>query len=246
MRKVDIRAKLAEIDHPVESFILGDFDMIGEYTAKKCRDRNSELYRAVGAFFRPNYERGLLIYALIRQFKISSFLEIGFGRGYGTFCAAKAMYDAGILDGKIVTVDPKFPKDNIKELSKIFPKEWFSLIKFCEGRSQDVLPKLEEKFDMIYVDGDHSYEAVKIDWELCKDKYNKFILFDDYHLPTNNEPGIECSRLIDQIEDPSKELIAGDRRVFGDDRRVPDEKIDYGQVLMTNPQFDAKNYLSVW
>ena len=44
---------------------------------------------------------------------------------------------------------------------------------------------------------------------------------------------IECSNLIDQIEDESKELIIMDRRIFFDDRRIKDDDIDYGQVLVT-------------
>ena len=96
MRKVYIKDKLEEIGMPVESLSLGDFDNIGEYTAKKKRDPGSDLYSTVGCFFRPTYERGLLIYSLITKYKLTSFLEIGFGRGYSTFCAAKAFSDSGI------------------------------------------------------------------------------------------------------------------------------------------------------
>ena len=37
-------------------------------------------------------------------------LEIGFGRGYSTFCAVKAFKDFGI-DGKITTIDPNFDQN---------------------------------------------------------------------------------------------------------------------------------------
>ena len=87
---------------------------------------------------------------------------------------------------------------------------------------------------MIYIDGDHTYEGVKTDWELCKDKFNAFLLFDDYHLPSKDSgPGIQCAKLIDEIEDETKELIIMDRRIFVDDRGYSDEEIDYGQVLLT-------------
>lgn len=245
MRIVGIREKLSEIDYPVESLSLGDFDLIGEHTAKKRREPNSELYKSVGAFYRPNYERGLLIYSLIRKFNVSSFLEIGFGRGYSTFCAAKAMVDSGI-QGQVITIDPEISEEKVKPLTSIFPREWFNLIKFAKGTSKDLLPKVEGNVDMIYVDGDHRYEAVKLDWELCKGRYNKFLLFDDYHLPSNEQKDIEVARVVDQIDDPSKELIIGDRRIFFDDRRVPDDKIDYGQVLLRNPDFNDKEFILEW
>ena len=44
---------------------------------------------------------------------------------------------------------------------------------------------------------------------------------------------ISCSKVIDKIEDDSKELIIMDRRIFMDDRNLPDEEIQYGQVLLT-------------
>jgi len=236
MRQINIKEKLKEIGMPFEELKLGDFDQIGEYTAKKTRSPDSELYRTVGCFFRPNYERGLLIYSLIKKYNLRSFLEIGFGRGYGTVCAAKALHENG--GGKIVTIDPLFgeesTKQHINRMTDIFPNEWFNSnnIQYISGFSQSVLPSLNEKYDFIYIDGDHTYEATKCDWLNTKGKFNKFLLFDDYHLPTKKQKDIECARVIDEIDDFDKELIIMDRRIFFDDRRWPDEKIDYGQVLI--------------
>ena len=242
MNTIDIREKLKKIGMPAEEFTLGDFDQIGEYTAKKSRSPQSKLYKTAGCFFRPNYERGLLIYSLIKKYNLKSFLEIGFGRGYGTFCAAKAFHENG--GGKIVTIDPLFGEENtkqhVKRLIESFPREWFSSndINFIKGFSQDMLPNMDENFDFIYIDGDHTYEATKKDWLNTKDKFNKFLLFDDYHLPTKKidalagSQDIECAKAIDEIDDFEKELIIMDRRIFFDDRRIPDEEIDYGQVLI--------------
>jgi len=237
IKKTMIQDKLRELDHPVESMTLGIFDEIGEFTAKKKRSYGSELYKTVGAFFRPNYERGILLYAMVKRFNINSFLEIGFGRGYSTFCAAMAMTEAGI-DGKITTVDPNFDEEFISNLAKAFPKEWFSKIEFISGKSENVIPKLNSRFDMIYIDGDHTFDAVNKDWELTKDLYNKFVLFDDYMLPRpESQEGIEVASVVNQIQGLDKELIIMDRRIFLDDRGKSDSEIDYGQVLIRNPEF---------
>lgn len=232
IKTIHIKDKLKEMGIALEDLVLGDFDMIGEYTAKKARSRDSELYKEAGAFFRPNYERGMLIYSLIKKYEVESFLEIGFGRGYGTLCAAMAMEELG--NGKIVTIDPNFDQDFLNHLKRVFPQEWFERISFMQGTSQEILPTLQEDFDFVYIDGDHTYDGVKYDWENTKDRFNKFLLFDDYHLPSKKEENdIECAKLIDEIEDKTKQLIIMDRRIFFDDRRYADEDIDYGQVLIS-------------
>ena len=232
IKKVHIKDKLVALGQPLESLNLGNFDFIGEYTAKKNRSRDSELYRKVGAFFRPNYERGLLIYALIKHFNVKSYVEIGFGRGYSCFCAAYAFSEIG--GGEIITIDPALNREHIQPLANVFPKEWFQMINFY-GSDSDSFFKNEARdtYDMIYIDGDHRYEFVKRDWENSRNRYQKVLLFDDYHLPGKTNKDIEVSSLVDSIEDDTKELVIMDRRVFVDDRGYSDDEIDYGQVILT-------------
>ena len=231
MQRKFIHEKLDDLGFSLDDFVLGDFDLIGEYCAKKQRGRDSDLYKTAGAFFRPNYERGLLISALIQEYDVKSFLEIGFGRGYGTLCAAMAMYENG--GGTITTVDPNLDQNHINMLKQIFPQEWFDMVNFVNKPSQDYLFEHDDKFDFIYIDGDHRYEAVKRDWELCERRYEQLLLFDDYVEGKNDSSEIQCAEVIDQIEDDSKELIIMDRRIFFDDRRISDDDINYGQVLLT-------------
>jgi hypothetical protein len=251
MQIKNIKTKLAELGIDLKDIPLGDFDSIGEFTAKRNRNPGERLYNEVGAFYRSNYERGILIYYLIKTGKLDSFLEIGFGRGYATMCAAKAFADQGKV-GRIVTIDPKLDRNYVQQLANILPKQWFAGITFVANTSQEALKTINEKFDFVYVDGDHTYDAVKADWELCKDKWDRYILFDDYHLPSKKEhtTSIECAKLIDEIDDPTKELIRMDRRIFMDERGYTDEQVDYGQVLMTKPVSEKKandpDYLTDW
>lgn len=237
MKKINIKDKLVQIGVSLDGIVLGDFDVLGEVTAKRTRSPDDPNYKKVGAYYRSNYERGILIYYLIRQFNLTSMLEIGFGRGYSTFCAAKAFYDAGI-NGKIVTVDPNLDENYIASMQKALPQELFKHIAFARGRSQEAIPKIHGEFDLVYIDGDHSYAATASDWQMTRNKFNKFMLFDDYHLPTKKDAGIQCSQLIDEINPSDEacqepELIILDRRIFFDDRRLSDDQIDYGQVLFT-------------
>lgn len=235
MRKITIQQKLEELGVDIESIPMGDFDLIGKFTAERQRGPNDPGYKKWGAFYRSNYERGILLYHLITRHRMSSMLEIGFGRGYSAVCAAKAFHDIGVR-GKILTIDPVLDEKHLEMVQQIFPKEWLNCITFVKGKSIDCLPKINEEFDLVYIDGDHSYEATLSDWEMTKSKWKKCIVFDDYHLPQKVDPGIQCREVIDSIEDSSKELIIMDRRMFFDDRRLSDDQIDYGQVLMTRPE----------
>ena len=232
MKKIFIKEKLKSLGVDLENIVLGDFDIIGEYSAKKNRSQDKKQYKSVGCFFRPNYERGILMYYLTEKKNFNTVLEIGFGRGYSTLCIAKSMCDNNI-EGKITTVDPNLNEEFLNQLFKIFPEQWFEKIEFVKKTSDDYFKEnKDKKYDFIYIDGDHRYEAVKNDWENSRNNFKKALLFDDYHMPTKNQKDIDCSKVIDNIKDYKKELIIMDRRIFFDDRRILDKDIDYGQVLI--------------
>ena len=78
-----------------------------------------------------------------------------------------------------VDLDIKFPKPATQFLQEKFTN---SNIKFFYGNSLDVVPSLTEKYDLFHIDGNHSEEVIKIDFEnvlkLAKDPIVK-IIFDD-------------------------------------------------------------------
>lgn len=57
------------------------------------------------------------------------------------------------------------------------------------GKSEDILPTLKREFDFIFIDGDHSYEAVKKDFEMALDLcvVGGRIVFHDYEKPCVKE-----------------------------------------------------------
>jgi hypothetical protein len=148
-----------------------------------------------------NYERGMLLYALITKYKPKTVLEIGTAEGYSTLCMAWAMTDNKI-NGKIFTVDPKShhlriersiiledesiikEKLSTEELwNKFADTEWIEKIEVISGYAGEVLNNNKfPKMEFGYIDGAHFYEAVKHDfYQFLKLADNKFsILFDDY------------------------------------------------------------------
>ena len=172
----------------------------------------------------PNFERGLLLYALITKYKPKNILEIGTAEGFSTLCMAWAMTDCEI-NGRIYTIDPKpfdIPSERIpfwdsnkenepvmlstKELWKKFAKqEWLDKIEVLTGFSGEILQKNSNhlpKMDMGFIDGHHVYNAILHDFhaflKISSDNFR--ILFDDYF--RNGD----VAKVIDQIISPNFDM----------------------------------------
>jgi len=105
----------------------------------------------------------------LKDFEIKTVLEIGSGWGLFTRSALE------VVD-RVVTIDPIPHPRMFAENTKGFENQ----IERITATSQDTLKKLSDKsFDLIFVDGDHSYEAVKSDLEQAYRISKKIILLDD-------------------------------------------------------------------
>lgn len=234
-RIVNIREKLTELGIAPDEISLGDFDYIAELTAKRMREPQSELWKKAGAFFKPNLERGVLIYSLIKKFQLDSYLEIGFGRGYSALCAAKAFAELG-NDGHVFVIEPQVDDNHMQVLGNVFPSEWTSRIQIARAKSEDALPKMQDRYDLVYIDGDHTKQAVRGDYEGIKDLWTCFLLMDDYHLEPGTDANIQVNEALEDVELPEgvkSDLLIMDRRIFLDDRQWTDEQVKYGQLLLT-------------
>lgn len=230
--KIDIKDYLARLGIDSKEINLVDYDAIGEHCARKNREPNSENAKRYGLYFRPNYERGILIDSVMRHFNLGSYLEIGFGRGYSAVCAALSFIKRG-MDPDITVVDPYLDEKYIEHLSRMFPViKKFNFHKESSAKFWYERHGKSERWDFTYIDGDHSSDATQIDWDGAEQHTNRFVLFDDYHEATKLDIGIACAHAIDKIQ-RDKTYIVTDRRIFPDDLgpRTLDE-MNYGQVLI--------------
>ena len=232
----DIKQFLDELEVVIgEEIYMGDFDIMGFNLASKIRDRDEENYKTKGAVFRPNFERGILLHSLIVKKNLTNILEIGFGLGYSVACAARAIYDKG-LTGKVVTVDPAFNQESLETLQEVLHPEIQKAVEmsFERGTSDAYFGQLDqqEKFDLIFIDGDHRYRQVKKDFENAVRHIDRgYIVMDDYHMPSKVDKDIEVANFVDNMpEEFRKKLIYTDRVLFEDDRG--DVELDYGMVLI--------------
>lgn len=112
------------------------------------------------------------IIALCQQLSPKTVLEIGIG--HHAF-ASQAFLGHGF---DVTAIDKGDWGGMGDQLSQMNPDKYH----FIKGYSQDEMPKLKQKFDLIYIDGDHRYEGAKSDMEMAIPLLAKggVILIDDY------------------------------------------------------------------
>jgi cephalosporin hydroxylase len=120
--------------------------------------------------------------AFIEKKQISNYLEIGSAHG-DTFFEVVKRLPAG---SKAVAID--FPekswglsgsqKNLIKACGEL--KGMGYDVSFCFGDSKDqgIIDLVKADYDMVFIDGDHTYEGVKADW-LNYGKMGKYVAFHD-------------------------------------------------------------------
>jgi predicted O-methyltransferase YrrM len=113
-----------------------------------------DLYRQTHLkFVNPNMSTGHLqgkfLEFISGMTKPSSVLEIGTFTGYSAICLAKGLKPGG----KLFTIEIN---DELREFSRsYFIKAGLeSSIVQLTGRAQDIIPGLDQMFDLVYIDGD--------------------------------------------------------------------------------------------
>jgi predicted O-methyltransferase YrrM len=113
-----------------------------------------DLYRQTHIkFVNPNMStghlQGKLLEFLSAMIKPSSILEIGTYTGYSAICLAKGLKPGG----KLYTVEIN---DELKDFSNLYFKKagFENTIVQLTGRAQDLVPEIDQMFDLVYIDGD--------------------------------------------------------------------------------------------
>lgn len=105
-------------------------------------------------------------------------LEIGSWSGYSAYRMA---FSANRVD----CVDPYKDPGGPPASEFITNTSMYDTIFLHVGRSADIVPLFQPIFDLVFIDGDHSYEGCRLDLELAFDKvkFGGVIALHDYNLP---------------------------------------------------------------
>ena len=145
---------------------------------------------------------GLLHYGIIRNIKPNNILCIGSRKGFIPAILALACKDNA--KGHVDFVDAGYDRDNINHWSgigwwkKIDPQRHFAFFGINKYITSYIMTTKEfsqkypnRTYDYVYIDGDHSYEGVKLDYSLFWPKLTKygFMIFHDVYVKHTKDLG---------------------------------------------------------
>lgn len=175
-------------------------------------------------------DSGWLLHGMVRAQKPEVCVEIGSAHGYSTCLIALALEQN--LAGHLWAVDPHLPNDwsdsdaadtyrslrgNLAAIGQAARR-----VHIVRKRTAEALPDLPPKVDFAFIDGDHSYEGAKFDWQALQPRMTPFgvVVFhdtlwdrfaDDPHYRQWRRAGMGVPRLIEEIRQEGYPVVTFSR-----------------------------------
>ena len=109
--------------------------------------------------------QGRVLSMLMKMIRPSSILEIGTYTGYSALCMAEGLTE----NGKLTTIDINVELEDL--VRKYFNEsEYASKLNYLLGDAKNIIPNLNEKYDIVFIDADKENYAMYYD--LIFDKIN--------------------------------------------------------------------------
>lgn len=158
------------IDKQIEGYAISFTSAESELLKRIRREnKNREDFRMLSGFY-----QGRLLAFLSKLIQPKRILEIGTYLGYSALCLAEGLTE----DGKLITIDID-PNTQEKAQQYWNESEFAGRIVAILGNALEVIPKLEEKFDLVFIDADKENYSNYYDLVFPKVRIGGLILADN-------------------------------------------------------------------
>ena len=156
-----------EIQNYAEKFTSGESEILRELREKTFDERADK--SMLSGFY-----QGRLLAMFSKMISPKRILEIGTYMGYSALCLAEGLAE----DGKIITLDMQ-PETN--EIAKEFWARtlFYSKIEAYLGDATEIIPQLNETFDLVFIDADKPNYANYYDLVFPKMRLGGLIIADN-------------------------------------------------------------------
>lgn len=143
----------------IDRYILDHIDDEDPVLAELDRETHQKV---LGARMISGNLQGQFLSMITKMIRPKNILELGTFTGYSAICLAKGLP----ADGKLITIEAD---DELETLAlKYFEKAGFAnKIELRIGRALEIIPSLENKFDLVFIDADKreyvQYYSILID-----------------------------------------------------------------------------------
>jgi predicted O-methyltransferase YrrM len=158
-------------------------------------------------------DAAFLLYGLVKAAKPLVVVEIGSARGRSTCFIGKALKENGV--GKLYAIDPHTQTawndvDSIDTFqilnSNISHLGLNDVVKILRDTSDNVARNWQTEIDLLFIDGDHSYEGARKDWDLFSPFVRPFgsVIFHDtlWDLKSDSQyarPDMGVPRVVEEL-----------------------------------------------
>jgi len=130
----------------MNNYILSHIDEEGELLARLNRDAHVNLLRPR---MLSGHLQGRILKMFCRMLRPERILEIGTYTGYATLCMAEALSETGLIH--TIEIDDELEDFILKYFNQ---SEYKEKIKLHIGDALNIIPELDEIFDLVFIDAD--------------------------------------------------------------------------------------------
>lgn len=129
----------------LDEYIEDHIDSEGEYLHKLYRATQTKLLYGHMA---SGHVQGRLLKMLVEMIKPTNIIEIGTFSGYSALCMAEALPEKGVIH----TIEIF---DELEDFTRYWIENspWADKVRFHIGDALEIIPQLNVKFDMAFIDG---------------------------------------------------------------------------------------------
>ena len=137
----------------IDAYILSHIDEEGDLLSALNRDANVNLLRPR---MLSGHLQGRILKMFCRMIRPRRVLEIGTYTSYATLCMAEGMEEGALIH--TIEINDEMEDFIMKYLSRSLHKD---KIKVHFGDAMEIIPRLDETFDMVFIDADKVHPSDK-------------------------------------------------------------------------------------